>query len=520
MKLIFRLCLYTILVSASVEVSAQGFVENALLFSRTKPGGSARVQAMGGAQVALGGDFSSALSNPAGLGMYNRSEFTFSPAVTSYETDTDYLGTKLNDSKTVFNIPGLSYVHHLPKEKNGFLGGSFGISMTRINDFNTTFQYEGRDDGSSIVDYFKERAYRHTINPLPSPHQDTLLLSYDLPEGLAYLTYLITPYNEDPNNMSPVLPDDYVTYYSDLDTLWNNGVEEFRTQTRSQKVNIKGAQYQWSLAYGGNFSDKLFFGASLGITTIRYNYSSSYIESDYDFSESPGYDPLNDLELNEDIVLDGTGLNLTLGLIYRPINFVQVGVSFVTPTLYDISDSYTAHLAAHWNIRDDEDVSGEAIIAEYKMTTPLKVSTGAAIFLGKHGFITGDVEFINYNKAKYDSDTPGVSFSPENDDIRFFYTNVANYRLGAEFRYNLFRIRGGYNVLQNPYKKDFDVNQKIETISAGAGVRFAKFYLDLTWLKSKGNSKFSQYALNNNTGPVASLQNTTTSVMATLGFTF
>ncbi len=57
---------------------AQDFVDNALLFSRTQPGGSARIQALGGTQISLGGDYSSALSNPAGLGMYNKSEVTFS----------------------------------------------------------------------------------------------------------------------------------------------------------------------------------------------------------------------------------------------------------------------------------------------------------------------------------------------------------------------------------------------------------------------------------------------------------
>src|SRR5688572_10512759 len=111
MKSVIRLCLCAILMSASFQGWAQGFVENALLFSRTKPGGSARVQAMGGAQVALGGDFSSALSNPAGLGMYNRSEFTFSPALYTYSSDSEHLGTKSSDSKTVFNIPGLSFVY-------------------------------------------------------------------------------------------------------------------------------------------------------------------------------------------------------------------------------------------------------------------------------------------------------------------------------------------------------------------------------------------------------------------------
>src|SRR5688500_9062657 len=84
----------------------QDFIDNALLFSRTKPGGSARIQALGGAQVATGGDYSSAFSNPAGLGMFNRSEFTFSPGLSFHNTSSDYLGVNTDDSKTVFNIPG------------------------------------------------------------------------------------------------------------------------------------------------------------------------------------------------------------------------------------------------------------------------------------------------------------------------------------------------------------------------------------------------------------------------------
>jgi hypothetical protein len=509
--------------SSGFQGWTQGFVENALLFSRTKPGGSARIQAMGGAQVALGGDFSSALSNPAGLGMYNRTEFTFSPALNTYSTDAEHLGTKSKDSKTVFNIPGLSYVHHLPQEKKGFLGGSFGISMTRVNDFNTTFQYEGRDDVTSIIDYFKERAAGYAINELPSPYEDTPLLSFDVPEGLAYLTFLINPYSEADPYPNPFTEDDYLdytNYFSDLDTLWNNGVEEFRTQTRNQKVNMKGAQYQWSLAYGGNFHDKLFFGASLGIATLRYTYSSSYQESDFSFSETPGYDPLDNLELREEIVIDGTGVNFTAGLIYRPVDFLQIGVSFVTPTYYELSDSYSARLLADWNISSDEDESSEPIIADYNITTPLKVSTGAAIFLGKYGFITGDVEFVNYNKAKYDSNTPGVSFDLENKDIKLYYTNVVNYRIGAELRYNIFRLRGGYNVQENPYKNSFNINRTVTTVSAGAGVRLNQFFVDAAWLGSKGESSFSQYALENGEGPVANLSNKVNSIMLTVGFTF
>src|SRR5690349_6488545 len=113
--------------------TGQSYVESALLFSQTKPGGSARVQAIGGSQIALGGDYSSALSNPAGLGMYNRSEVTFSLGVSGYNSSANYLDNVKKDGKTILNIPGISAVFHSSKDnKDGFLGGSFAVSMTRV----------------------------------------------------------------------------------------------------------------------------------------------------------------------------------------------------------------------------------------------------------------------------------------------------------------------------------------------------------------------------------------------------
>jgi hypothetical protein len=202
---------------------------------------------------------------------------------------------------------------------------------------------------------------------------------------------------------------------------------------------------------------------------------------------------------------------------------MQIGISVVTPTIYNLSDTYGARLKTTWNASagyDDQDEASEPIISDYTFTTPFKFSTGVTFFLGKAGLITGDVEFINYDQAKYNSDTPGVSYSPENDDIKFYYTNVVNYRFGAEFRYTIFRFRGGYSLQSNPYKAAFDVDDKITTISAGTGIRLSKFYIDATWLMSKSNGSYSPYVFQDGTGPVATLENKMSSVMLTLGFNF
>ena len=53
--------------------------EDALRYSMTYFGGSARNMATGGALSAMGGDFSYAAQNPAGLGRFTKSNVSFTP---------------------------------------------------------------------------------------------------------------------------------------------------------------------------------------------------------------------------------------------------------------------------------------------------------------------------------------------------------------------------------------------------------------------------------------------------------
>ncbi len=511
MKFRVFLQLSGLLLSVSTGVYSQGFVDNALLFSRTQPGGSARIQAMGGAQISLGGDFSSALSNPAGLGMYNRSEFTFSPGYAFNTIKSEHFGTSESATKNQFTIPGLSYVHNAPQNKNGFYGGSFGISMTRTNSFNSTMRYSGDDNVSSILDYFIE-----DIDGIPANN-----LNYDLPAGLAYDSYLIDDLSAlgGPNNR----------YFSAL--FVNDNPDELNLK-RTGVNETSGAQYQWSLAYGGNFNDKLFFGANLGITTLRYKFKSTYTESDFFFELAPDYNPLDYLELEETIDIQGSGVNLTVGLIYRPLDFLQVGMSVVTPTRYQLTDTYSARLKTKWNNYNylDSDPpnllnifdyqSESPLISEYSMTTPMKLSLGSAIFISNYGLISADVEFVNYSNAKYKSDIIGISFDPENNAIKNVYKNVVNYRFGGEFRYEVLRLRAGYNFQSNPFVDDVDEDRSIKTASLGVGFRTKRFFGDLAWLNTKGNSTYSPYQFLDGYRPEVRLANTVNSLMLTLGITF
>jgi hypothetical protein len=195
----FRLSRGVILTVIGLSISsaalAQSYAESALLFSRTQPTGSARIQALGGTQVALGGDYSSALSNPAGLGMFNRSEFTLTPGLNTYNTSTNFLGNPQEETTSKLKVTGLSYVLHLPSQKGGYyVGGSFGLSMSRTNDFNPSKLYIGQKNNTTRVDNFLEQANGDT----PDQFDD---YQFNTPTGLAFYNYLIGPQSIlDPQN--------------------------------------------------------------------------------------------------------------------------------------------------------------------------------------------------------------------------------------------------------------------------------------------------------------------------------
>ncbi|MEO8473316.1 MAG: hypothetical protein ABI477_14040 [Chryseolinea sp.] len=483
--------------------SAQSYVESALVFARTRVGGSARIQAMGGSQVALGGDYSSAFSNPAGLGMFNKSEFTITPAFSTYSTSASYFGNADDATKSKINIPGLSAVFHMPLDKSGFVSGSFAISMNRNNDFNRSTVYHGTNQQTSIIDSFIDDAFGSTTSQF-DPGQ----FNYNTPTGLAYNNYLIGPLSITDSSK----PDD--EYFTDVKGIPN----------QQEDIQTTGSSNQWNFAYGINYKDLLFFGAGIGVTSLKFKSQKLYSES---FDKD---DVFSDLQLGESLSIKGNGINATLGAIVRPISFLQVGLSFTTPTYYQFTETYNADLSTNWKsfdyfgdgskILNNIKTNTDLVTSDYSLTTPMKLSTGVA-FLSKYGIITGDIEYMNPAKAKYSSNTQGVSFKEDNDGIKAAYKSTVNYRVGGEFRYKILRVRAGYAMQASTYATSFGLNNNIKSISGGVGIRLKKFYSDFALISSTGNNFYQPYSFFDGKGnPQVDLNNKTVTGMLTFGFNF
>jgi hypothetical protein len=103
-----------IAIAISTTLNAQNEVD-ALRYSTQDNLGTARYSAMGDAFGSLGGEFSALSLNPAGIGMYQFSEFTFTPTFNLNSTKSYFNGTNTANYNTGLGIANLGLVFTIPK---------------------------------------------------------------------------------------------------------------------------------------------------------------------------------------------------------------------------------------------------------------------------------------------------------------------------------------------------------------------------------------------------------------------
>lgn len=481
-----------------------------MLFSQTNYGGTARITGLGEANTALGGDLSSISSNPAGLGFYNRSEIGISPYIGFNSANTSYLGNSTSTSSTRFSIGNIGVALNSRRPENipgNWRGGTFGFSYNRLMDFNSKVYYTGTNIDNDYLDFVLDFGNTNEANI-----GDYYLV--DLP----YETYLINDYS--------VSSGGDTTF-----NVWDTFVEFASPDTpvgQQEEIITSGSLSKWSISYGGNVADRFYFGFGLGIMSLRYENEKIYSEIRYPESI------LNNYTLFENQKVSGTGVNGTLGITVRPINTLTVGVSFVTPSAYTLTDEFQTGIRSIWNesafdyYGDDPFFSGDHPAEKnpddwtYTLSTPMRLNTGIAYFFNKNGFITADIEWVDYSRIKFRFDQGDQN--RENDAIREMYRSVINYRIGGEYRTGDFRFRAGYNFLSNPMIDNEGANRARSTYSAGFGFRKQKFYIDLSVLYSTTQGLRSPYVIYEDQGigptPVADIKYNNTRALLSAGFFF
>lgn len=501
-----------IILIAGTPLFAQS-IDGALRLSDTRIQGTARATAMGNAFGALGGDFTSASINPAGLGVYRSSEFVITTQLGNTDIEANYLGTNASDSKFNLSVPNIGYVVNFPSSPNrtsSLVSVSLGLGYNRMNNFNMQKIISGMGATSSMLDGLAIRADNG---------------DYDDYVDLASQTNLIYTYDDD--------PDQYhyhdMLRYQDADP--GNMVNFPHNQRRT--VSQRGSLDEYTISFATNFNHKVYLGATVGIQDLYYKQTSTFVESNVNYEGNNYQYQLNDYGTESYLKTTGTGVNFKIGAIFKPVDELRLGVAFHTPTYYDMHDSYDDYMYSNianngQNESSDAESWGEY---DYRIESPMKGILSAAYIIGKAGLISVDYEYVDYSTIKFREGGDGWDYYDENQEIKQAYKAVGNLRVGAEYRLNnFFSLRGGYEYLPSPYEKvAFDMNQPngnedTQTYSLGFGIKSGGVFFDLAY-KHIANTNYTELynvpsGVTVGTSPTAKLDYQNDYVTFTLGFKF
>ncbi|WP_432710165.1 OmpP1/FadL family transporter [Pedobacter sp.] len=488
---------------ANTGVLYAQYASDALRFSQTNYGSSARFKGLGNAQISLGGDISSVSGNPAGLGMFTRSEFSITPEYNHSMNDALYLGQRTKSSLDKVNLNNAAMAWYNPTVRRagsdlnkGVLSFVWGIGFSRNNDFNNNVAFGGQNANSSIADFFSEDASSYNAIPSALPKGSLARMAYD--------TFLIDEYGDD-------------NYYEPATALNNSqGYSQTRYGSTSE-INFSGAM---------NISNQLYIGASVGLVNVRYGYDSQFTEGGTNISTNPENEMAGnryDLSYRQSQATDGSGINGKIGIIYKPINILRFGATYQTPTWMNIQDTYSEVLDASYSSGNRYTNDPSNSVFEYNLRTPYKGSLGASLILGQHGLITADVDYIDYTSIKFsnaENNYAPTTIVNNNTEVKDMFTDVINYRVGAEYRIDQLTLRAGYGVNGTPYK--VDPGNKFETsfYSGGLGYKINQYYVDVAYQRVETNSTYSPYLLNDLSEPVAAVKQNRNNVFLTFGVRF
>jgi hypothetical protein len=498
--------LLMVAIVASIGNSYAQYASDGLRFSQTNYGSNARFKAMGGAQIGVGGDISSLGGNPAGLGLFTKSEFSITPEFNESNSSSTYLNQSTNTNKGQLNLNQLGAVFYAPtykqkgeNTKKGLVSAVFGIGYNRNNDYSMEIDYSGTNNRTSIADYFSQLAGSTAPNNLGTGSL----------ERMAYDNYLIS-YDGVAGNYFPET-------FADA----TNGNKQHKNEVRMGSVS------EFNIAGALNFSNNLYIGASIGMVDIRYTSDAIYYETgiarEYNSSGVlTGSNTPYSLKFNQNQTTKGSGINGRLGVIFRPDPSLRLGVSFQTPTFYTIDDTYSEGLDNTGTLRGTSD--NETYDFTYKLRTPMKASLGGSYVIGGQAIISADVDFVDYSTIRFESASSTIEennvVNSDNSIVRTNYKSAMNYRVGAELKFTNVSLRAGYALNGSPYKSDSSGEFDTQMFSGGIGYRVKNYYIDLAYQRLETDNSYSPYTLNSGIEPIAVTNNMKNNFFLTFGLRF
>lgn len=524
-----RYLLFITLFSASAAYAQ--IPEDAVRYSFYPQSGTARNLAIGGAMGSLGGDINATFVNPAGLGFYKTGEVVFSPGFLLNNNRADFRGTATKDKRNIFGLGTTGIVSGYVPRYNSKSSSAFSLAFTQTASFNNSTKYSGLNNYSSFSEQFAEelgRAMNREENGVKRGLRaidDALNVNSPSPytTAVALYTYLIDTVK---------VGSDYVVRGAPEYIL--DGGEAIKQEMTK---DTRGGLYELALGFAHNSEDKWFVGGSISVPIVVYNSNTTFKESDTS-NRTNNY--FNNFTYNDDFKTVGAGIAGKLGVIYRPQEYIRLGLALHTPMFMSMTDKRTVSLSTalenpigNFNVTSQTFTNNQAGESKYIQRNAWRV-IGSASYVFREvenvkrqkGFITADVEYVNHRGSRFNSNNEEVTedekayYKSLNQVVKSEYKGAFNFRVGGEVKFNIIMARLGFAYYGNPYNNAVGYKANRMLLSGGLGYRNKGMFIDLTYAHAITKDADVPYRLSDRLNTYASLKQNRGNVMATLGFKF
>lgn len=489
-KLILSFLLFTSSLFQAQEIS------EALRYAQDNLNGTARFSAMSGAFGALGGDLSSLNVNPAGSAIFNNNQIATTLSNFNTKNNATYFENSfLEKSNSIdLNQAGVVFVFKNQDAKSDCKKFSLAINYENKNNFDNKIVSVGTNTNNSIDQYFLHYANADggisaSNLELQSGETDTELYDflgsrYGFGAQQAFLGYFgqgyiidkAANYNESTNRQyTSLVPDGDYFHENEIVSSGYNG-----------KITFNGAT---------SFKDKLYLGLNLNVHFIDYTQNSSFYEEN-NAPLTSNY-TVSRLRFDNELYTFGNGFSFQLGAIAKATKEIRLGLSYESPTYYNLSDQLSQRLnVVNENILEELPTDSVAPIGPtfyepYTLQTPGKLTGSFAYIFGKKGLLSLDYAIRDYSNMKF---KPNNDFNSINTAMANLLNQTGELRIGGEYKIKQWSLRGGYRFEQSPYKNQTTMGD-LTGYSGGLGYNFGSTKLDLAYSTSKRDSNqgfFSQ----------------------------
>lgn len=553
-----------ILIAASLlcplSIWAQGAFD-AYQISQPDLKGTARFMSMGGAFGALGGDLSTLSQNPAGIGVYRRSEIGFTLDLDCQSATAESQGYKNTMNQTKFLLNNIGGVATMRLNSSACPNINFGFSFNKAASFNRRYAGGIPSLANSMTNYtagvanaegatVADLTFTNSYNPY-NPTDGGYVASWM--SILGYNSYLITPQGDKDN------------------PTWVGQMGNGTTGSGTFDMWEKGHIDEYNISLGGNIADVVYWGMDFDIIDLNYTLESHWGESLNNAYVNGRTGVASDWSLYNYYRVNGTGFNYKIGLIVKPIQQLRLGFAVHTPTWYNLDETYYGSVDYNYAPNPNTEGSysetndGYDAVNSYNFRSPWKFIVSAAGIIGDSFIISADYEWTSYSTMKYSVDNgyndyyyddpwdwewkpAKVAALDANDrygytnmDIQNYFTKTSALRIGAEYRVTpQFSVRAGYSYVSSPVKNEvadnqetiytvgtrpqYSVDRSTQYITCGLGYKYQKFYIDAAYVYKHRTSDFHAFTPDPSTpsipSPEARISDNNSQIVLSMGFKF